>query len=324
MDSNTKQSSKYRVTTANHFNGKELAACVAIAAAILLAGCGGVVPAPESVGDRLLVATETGQIRGAAKSSAGIDADVFLGIPFAAPPVGDLRWASPARAKAWQGVRDGTIAPPVCPQSTTGSEDCLYLNLYRPAGIRANASLPVMVYAYGGGNVGGSANRIDATRMANDNGIIVVVPNHRLGALGFLNHPAIAAQAANGQGGNYGVLDLKAALEWVQRNVAAFGGNPKKVTLASQSSGSTNTCRLMVDPSTVGLFHAVILVSDDCVRDVDPPEEAVIRATNFATKVGCTDASTMARCLRLKTPTELTAAAGQSVQGSGWNPTAPK
>jgi len=178
-----------------------------------------------------------------------------------------------------------------------------------------------MVYAYGGGNSGGSANGFDATRLASDNGIVVVVPNYRLGALGFLNHPAIAPIE---QGGNYGVQDTKAAIEWVQRNIRAFGGDPGKVTLASQSSGSTNTCRLLVDPSTKGLFHAAILSSEDCIHDVDPPADAAVRANNLATRVGCTEAATVASCLRSKTIAQLNAAGGQGPQGSGWNPTAAK
>lgn len=293
---------------------------------ISLAGCGGsdnnasVNPqGPQTGQDSLLARTETGQIKGFTKSNAGASADIFLGIPYAAPPVGALRWAAPARPVAWQGVRDGTVAPPICSQGTKGSEDCLYLNIYRPAGTDANAALPVMLYAYGSGNVDGGANNYDATRLANDNGIIVVVPNYRLGALGFLNHPAIAPVD---QGGNYGVLDIKAALQWVQRNISTFGGNPGKVTLATLSAGATNACRLMVDNTAANLFHAVTLSSDDCIHDVDTPEEAVVRATNLANKVGCTDAATVASCLRSKNHAELVAAGGQGPQGSGWNPTA--
>jgi para-nitrobenzyl esterase len=271
--------------------------------------------------ESLVVSTEAGSVRGTTRNNA----DVFLGLPYAAPPVGDLRWAPPAKAVAWQGVRDGSVPGSSCPQTggtplipRSENEDCLYLNVYRPAGTNANASLPVMVYAYGGGNVSGGAIAFDGARMATENGIVVVVPNYRLGALGFLNHPALAKEAKDGQAGNYGVLDTKAALEWIQRNIAAFGGNPQKVTLASQSSGATNTCRLLVDPGTAGLFHASIIVSEDCIHDVDTVAESEARAATLATKLGCTDPANVATCLRSKSAGEIINA------GGGWNPHAPK
>lgn len=291
-------------------------ACVATA--LIVTACSSI-----DMPDPLIVNTEAGQVRGTAQTSASGSAETFLSIPFAAPPVGPLRWKPPVRPIAWQGVRDATAMPPLCPQgnaeSVKGNEDCLYLNVFRPSGTHASSRLPVMVYAYGGGNVGGGAANFDGKRMAGDNGIIVVVPNYRLGALGFLNHPALAPLE---HGGNFGVMDTMAALQWVQRNIAAFGGDPKRVTLASQSSGSTNTCRLLVDPKSTGLFHAATLMSEDCVHDVDTPQEAGVRAANLARAVGCFDTTDVAACLRSKTPAELVAAGGKGPQGSGWNPTA--
>jgi len=268
----------------------------------------------------MTVKTEAGYIQGTQQTTTGGSAEVFLGIPYAAPPVGALRWAAPVSAEPWQGVRDGTRFAAICPQGKVGNEDCLYVNVYRPAGTGSRASLPVMAYFHGGGSTG-TANTHDATRMANENGIVVVVFNYRLGALGLLNHPAISSGAA---GGNYGLLDAKAALSWVQRNISAFGGNPTNVTLASESSGSTNTCRLLVDPSTAGLFHAAIISSDDCIRDVDTPPEALVRPSNLVRQVGCTEAANVGSCLRSKTSAELAAVVGQGPQGSGWNLTAAK
>jgi para-nitrobenzyl esterase len=277
-----------------------------------------VTPASADVRPSPVAMTETGAIRGASNQvpATSLDADAFLGIPYAAPPEGALRWEPPARASSWRGVRDGTVAPPICPQGTTGTEDCLYLNLYRPTRTTRTASLPVMVYAHGGANTSGSANGYDGGRIAAVNGVIVVSFNYRLGALGFLDHPAIAKESPAGQAGNYGLMDSKAALAWVQRNISAFGGDPTKVTLASQSSGATNTCQLLTDRTSKGLYSAAILSSDDCIHDVDTPSEAVARAEDLAKKVGCTESAKAAECLRSKTPAELTAA------GGNWNPVA--
>ncbi|WP_454180300.1 carboxylesterase family protein [Pseudarthrobacter sp. SLBN-100] len=280
----------------------------------------GLIPSPVSASPRAspVVVTETGAVGGESHQIPGsaLGAEKFLGIPYAAPPVERLRWAPPAPASRWEGVRDGSVPPPICPQGADGSEDCLYLNLYRPAETRRPSSLPLMVYAYGGGNVSGSANRFDGGRIAAVNGVLVVVFNYRLGALGFLDHPDIAKESPTGQAGNYGVMDSKAALEWVQRNITAFGGDPARVTLASQSSGATNTCQLLTDPATKGLYSAAILSSDDCLHDVDTPRQAVERAEDLARKVGCTGSTKVTDCLRSRKPAELTTA------GGNWNPVA--
>ena len=214
------------------------------AAALAQVGCAYTTPiaADASHSTATTVTTENGSVKGRAKG----DAELFLGLPFAAPPMGSLRWAPPERAASWQGVRDGTVAGPSCPQmggssviGRTENEDCLYLNLYRPAGATSGASLPVLVYLHGGANTVGGAVQIDGARMAAENRILVVAINHRLGSLGFLNHPALAQQAKDRLAGNYALLDIKAALEWVQRNIGAFGGNPNKVTLGGTSSGGT-------------------------------------------------------------------------------------
>lgn len=282
-----------------------------------LGGClggrdnGFVTPAPNPSVSSLTVQTETGALKGSTKQITGtaLSADVFLGVPYAAAP----RWSSPQKAASWEGTRDATILGNQCAPIAGGSEDCLNVNIYRPAGTASDAALPVMLYVPGGANVSTSNRRSDGARLASTSGIIVVIINHRLGSFGFLNHPAISPA---GDGGNFGIQDIKAALEWTKRNIAAFGGNPNKVTLAGQSSGSTNTCRALVDPGFKGLFHAAFISSDDCIRDVDNVEQSHARAIAFATKVGCTDAATAAACLRSKTTAELTAA------GGAWNPVA--
>lgn len=281
-----------------------------------LAGCGGSdkeeVASPPGPGvSSLIVQTETGALEGSTKQITGteLSADVFLGVPYAAAP----RWAAPEKATSWDGIRDATSLGNQCAPIRGGSEDCLNANIYRPAGTASDAALPVMLYVPGGANTSTSNRRSDGARLASTSGIIVVVINHRLGSFGFLNHPAISPA---GDGGNFGIQDIKAALEWTKRNITAFGGDPNQVTLAGQSSGSTNTCRALVDPGFNGLFRAAFISSDDCIRDVDNLEQSQARAIALATKVGCTDAATAAACLRSKTTAELTAA------GGAWNPVA--
>jgi para-nitrobenzyl esterase len=284
----------------------------------LLSGCLGgggddnAAAPPSSPGvSSLTVQTESGTVKGLTRSVPGtaLSADAFLGVPYAAAP----RWSAPQKAASWEGIRDVTAFGNQCAPLAGGSEDCLNANIFRPAGAASDAALPVMLYVPGGGNVTTSNRRSDGARLSSTSGIIVVIINHRLGSFGFLNHPAISPA---GDGGNFGVQDIKAALEWTKRNIAAFGGNPNKVTLAGQSSGSTNTCRALVDPGFKGLFHATFISSEDCIHDVDNIEQSQTRAVALATKVGCTDTATVAACLRSKTTAELTAA------GGAWNPAA--
>lgn len=289
------------------------AAC--LAAALLSCALSG----PSLAQERITVTTPLGGLSGIATQNA----EQFLGIPFAQPPVGALRWAPPQPAMGWSGEKDASQSAASCPQNggsaaiaAAKSEDCLYLNVFRPIGADEGAALPVMVYAYGGGNAGGGAVEQNGARLASETGVIVVVPNYRLGALGFLNLTAFDAGGASAAGGNYGVLDLEAALEWVQGNIAAFNGDPTRVTLASQSSGATNTCRLLVDPDAAGLYAAAILSSDDCVRDVDTIAQSQSRAEKLAEDLGCSGTPDVVACLRAKSADELLTG------GGGWNPNA--
>jgi para-nitrobenzyl esterase len=193
----------------------------------------------------------------------------YKGIPYAAPPVGRLRWRPPQPVPPWTGVRpvaafgpnslQGVVFDDIDPRPAGTSEDCLYLNLWTPAAPGDGARLPAMVWIHGGGFVVGSGAepRYDGARLA-ARGILVVTLNHRLNALGFLAHPELTAESEHGASGNYGMLDLVAALGWVKRNIAAFGGDPERVTIAGESAGSEAASALMASPLAKGLFARVI------------------------------------------------------------------
>ncbi|MEY2855518.1 MAG: hypothetical protein RL030_2650, partial [Pseudomonadota bacterium] len=214
------------------------------------------------------VATEAGLVEGVALDS-GVRA--WLGVPFAAPPVRDLRWRAPQPAAKWRGVFHADRPAPMCLQALRGrtmnhyfgneaiSEDCLYLNIWAPAGA---SRLPVIVWIYGGGFNVGSASMANYSgeRLAQD-GVVRVNLAYRVGALGFLAHPELSRESAYGGSGNYGLMDQVAGLEWVKRNIAAFGGDPANVTIAGQSAGSTSVAQLQASPVARGLFHRVVGMS---------------------------------------------------------------
>jgi para-nitrobenzyl esterase len=207
--------------------------------------------------------TESGTISGIRANGLS----VYKGVPFAAPPVGDLRWRPPVPAASWTGTRKADAFAPACMQvgvSMPGetppavSEDCLYLNIWTPA-TTAHEQLPVIVWIYGGGYINGSASMplYWGDRLAHK-GVIVVTIAYRLGPLGFLALPELTRESPHHSSGNYGLMDQIAALEWIQRNIAAFGGNPKCVTIAGQSSGSISVSILMASPVAKGLFQRAI------------------------------------------------------------------
>jgi len=209
------------------------------------------------------VQVESGLIEGTSDGRV----TAFLGIPFAAPPLGELRWREPQPPMQWHGTRAATSYAPACLQDGVSmpgetlpaiSEDCLYLNVWTPAR-SARSRLPVLVWIHGGGFKNGSASMplYRGERLAR-RGVIVVTIAYRLGPLGFLAHPELTAESAQGSSGNYGLLDQVAALEWIQRNIAAFGGDPRRVTIAGQSSGATSVSVLMAAPRTRGLFQRAI------------------------------------------------------------------
>ena len=194
------------------------------------------------------------------------DVRAYKGIPFAAPPLGDLRWKPPQPVKQWEGVRACTEFGNWCPQPKpllgrelgTLSEDCLYLNVWTPAKTPA-ARLPVMLWIHGGGHTTGSGGMpyYNGEHLARE-GVVVVTINYRLGPFGFLAHPALSKESEKGVSGNCGMLDQIAALQWVRKNIAAFGGNPECVTIFGESAGAASVCRLMVCPLARGLFHRAI------------------------------------------------------------------
>jgi para-nitrobenzyl esterase len=191
----------------------------------------------------------------------------FKGVPFAAPPVGDLRWKPPAAAASWTGVREATAFGPACMQMRRAvggppqdqSEDCLTLNVWTPAKAKPGARLPVMVWVHGGSFTGGSGSNAiyDGTHFA-EKGVVLVTVNYRLGRLGFFAHPALTAESPAGPLGNYGLMDNVAALRWVKANVAAFGGDPGNVTLFGESAGGILVNFLMATPQANGLFAKAI------------------------------------------------------------------
>ena len=199
---------------------------------------------------------------------------VFLGIPFAAQPVGNLRWKAPQPPPRWQGARKASEYGPACPQlpspwlpemsgvrqMVTG-EACLSLNVWTPE-LHPKAKLPVFVWVHGGGNVEGAADWPPLGQALAERGVVVVSFNYRLGALGFLASPWLASESGRHVSGNYGQLDQLAALRWVRQNIAFFGGDPDRVTIGGQSSGALDVCNLMASPLAAGLFEQAVLQAE--------------------------------------------------------------
>ncbi|NND67032.1 MAG: carboxylesterase family protein [Halioglobus sp.] len=223
------------------------------------------VVAEPVVDDRPVVHTGAGALRGLEENGVF----VFRGIPFAKPPVGSRRWRAPAAPESWSGVRSALRFGPACVQEPYAkdspyyrpmdrlSEDCLYLNVWTPALIPSEP-LPVMVWIHGGGFTrgSGSIDSYDGTSLARD-GVVLVTINYRLGIFGYLAHPELS-QERGGSSGNYGLLDQVAALNWVQANIARFGGDPRNVTVFGESAGSSAVNQLLAAPDTAGLFHRAI------------------------------------------------------------------
>jgi para-nitrobenzyl esterase len=189
----------------------------------------------------------------------------FLGVPFAQPPVGELRWREPMPVKRWSGVKDATNYGSACAQlgrqGPSGSDDCLYLNVWVPEW-PAKSRVPVMLWLYGGANAGGSASNptFEGASLAR-RGVVLVTANYRVGAMGFMAHPELSKESPHHASGNYGLLDALMALRWIQDNAATFGGDPNRVTLFGQSSGSFDVQVLMASPLSRGLFHSAIAES---------------------------------------------------------------
>jgi para-nitrobenzyl esterase len=240
-------------------------------------------------------------------SPAGIHE--FLGIPYAAPPVGDLRWRPPVHHSPWLQVRDATQFGNRCPQNATPfgiastTEDCLFLNVFTPS--KFSFFRPVMVWIHGGVTLAtGESNDYDPTALVND-GVIVVTINYRLGALGFLAHPAFAAEftdpnhdgvPATGFAGDYGLMDQQAALRWVRDNILFFGGDPLNVTIFGESGGGLSVFSQLQSPPAAKLFHKAIIESGAYNLNTQTLATAEAAGAAFATAAGCS--SQTAACLR--------------------------
>ena len=279
---------------------RHLIALAVLVAAVGVATLGG--PPAEASADPAVVHTDRGWVRGTVSQ----DHRSYAGIPYALPPVGDRRWRAPQPAARWSGIRDATRPSSPCPQladsgpgqapTVIGAEDCLYLNVTTPPRTPRTSRLPVMVWIHGGEFVSGSGDAYDTTMLTTQGNVVTVTLNYRLGALGFLAHPALDDPYA----GNYGLADQQAALRWVRRNIAAFGGDPGNVTLFGQSAGGFSVCAQLAAPQARGLFERAITQSGPCGSDLVTRRVAEERGRETAAELGCTSPRTVADCLRGK------------------------
>jgi para-nitrobenzyl esterase len=291
--------------------------CLTAMAASLLAGCGGSGTQTATAENQLL---ESGPISGTLEDGIW----TYKGIPYAAPPVGELRWKEPQPVEAWTEVRPCTEYGPACPQPEADisgfmeidetDEDCLYLNVWTPAE-GPGESLPVMVWIHGGAFTTGSGSQeIYNGHYLAEKGVVVVTINYRLGPLGFMAHPLLSEESPHGVSGNYGLLDQIASLEWVKENIEAFGGDPDNITVFGESAGGISILDLMVSPLATGLFDRAIVESGPMLElglpiDKDMSlEEAERSGTDMAAALGCSQEENVLACLRSKTPQELISA----------------
>jgi para-nitrobenzyl esterase len=262
------------------------------------AGGGGIAIAHSQSDQAPIVTIDGGRVRGVAVPGGY----VFRGLPYGAPPTGRLRWRAPQPPAEWHGVRDATTFAPSCPQAqgsfTLGpqNEDCLYLNVVTPRlnDRRHAKDLPVLVWIHGGGFTTGAGRDYDPIKLVAE-GLVVVTVNYRLGALGFLSHPALAS-SSGGPSGNYGLMDQQAALRWVRFNIEQFGGDPDNVTIAGESAGGTAVLAHLVSRSSRGLFRRAIVESGSFALTQQSLAVAEANGEAFASSAGCPDQT--AECLR--------------------------
>lgn len=280
-----------------------------VAAAVLMSPGGA---NAQGIQSGTLITVADGQVQGHVNGAAR----EFLGIPYAAPPVGGLRWRPPVPNAPWGGVLDASSYSAACPQldSLTGTqsenEDCLYLNVWTPDPA-PSAPLPVMVWIHGGGNVDGSTGDLvpfppyeayrlyDAHNLTANRNVVVVSINYRLGVFGFFGLSGLAGEDPQfPYAGNQGLLDQRAALQWVRDNIAVFGGDPTNVTIFGESAGSWDVCTHVVSPLSSGLFHRAISESGGCTVGIATAQESDANAANVASAVGCDSAPDVLACLR--------------------------
>jgi para-nitrobenzyl esterase len=269
-----------------------------------------------------VVRTQNGDVRGVTSGQV----QSFLAIPYAAPPVGELRWMPPREPADWTGIRDASNFSLECPQMSPGAngqfigdEDCLYLNVFKPLDA---SGLPVIVFIHGGSNVRGSAvqqgmgkvRMFDGSSLARRN-VVVVTINYRLGTLGLIGHPKLSKASAYGGSGNYGYMDQIQALKWIQRNITAFGGDPGNVTIFGQSAGAKGVWVHMTSPLSKGLFHRAIVNS--AVREGANGQDFADRVGGeLSQKLNCSSEPDELACMRSK-PAKQIVEAMPSSTGSG-------
>lgn len=297
---------------------------------LLLSGCGqngGDEPSSETpCGCEISAGTDTvTTLQGTIKGTRSEDAYAFLGIPFAAPPIGALRWHPPQPPACRETTLNASSFQSACPQLSfdstgdsgtyEGEEDCLYLNVFKPV-TPLGDKLPVMVFIHGGGNTQGSAAKIsndariyDGSYLAGGDAVVVTL-NYRLGALGWLVHPALEQ---NGTAGNLGLQDQAAALQWVRDNAAAFGGNPDRVMLFGQSGGAVDVCALLSSEKTAGLFDRAAMQSGGCVAESYATR--LEEGEDFVSEMNCSAAPDIRECLMQKTPRELVSTLSPPLSG---------
>jgi len=262
------------------------------------------------------IRTDAGYVAGTIIGDIGKEVRIYRGIPYAAPPVGDLRWKPPQVVTPWTGIRECTKFSLWAPQAFPGSilfggitekdmgEDCLYVNVQTPVK-RTTDRLPVMVWFHGGGLTTSSGNFLSYNLPSlPQHGVVLVTVSHRLGAIGYMAHPALTAESANHASGNYGQLDQVAALKWVQRNIEAFGGDPDCVTIFGQSGGGGKVSWLLASPLAKGLFHrAIIEAGSQYMGKTKSLADAEKLGKNLAAKLGVSnaDAAVELAAMRAKT-----------------------
>lgn len=272
------------------------AASIAVAAtatALLLSGC---IAGVTADGATPAAAPQLEIAQGALTGVATADGVEYLGIPFAEPPVGDLRWREPEAPEPWAGVLDASKPGPDCAQGVNGdsdgslSENCLYLNVYAP-GEPGAENLPVVVFLHGGGYTAGTPNIYDGRNFAAAGDAVTVIPAYRLGLFGFFATSATAEEGEYGAQGNWGMLDQQQALRWVQENIESFGGDPDNVTIVGESAGGGSVCFQLASPTAEGLFDKAVVQSMACGAGAPASDPA-----EFTTQWGC--AADDAECLR--------------------------
>ena len=264
-----------------------------LAAVLIIAGCGGTVLAVTPP-DLTVVRTSSGPVHGSQEAGFRL----FQGVPYATAQ----RWQSPVAPAPWRAAREATKPGPRCVQDVRidpdyglpTSEDCLNLTVWTPDGATRTTPRPVLVWIHGGGFLNGSSDIYNSRLLTTDGDIVVVSINYRLGALGFLAHPALAGPGQ--EPGNYGLADQQAALRWVRDNIGAFGGDPDKVTIAGESAGAMSVCDHLVAPESAGLFRGAIMQSGPCQAQADLAAGERI-SVDYAARAGCRTAATARRCL---------------------------